>query len=142
MFSENAFSTIERMQILFYFKHILNMIKVKIYQRIPAPVSSTLEAKTECWLRIELAEWKHVVIIEIYNRGSPYEQRLSNTELYVYGSTPTENRQLCDIIVDGGFDYLKRVCKEPLFGKGVELYQPRTGQERIINIHEVIVHGN
>ena len=97
--------------------------------------------EAETWLRIDLAEWKHVVLIEIYNRIN-YSQRLSNTELYVYGESPSKNRQLCDIIVDGGFDHLKRVCKEPLFGKSVELYQPRTGQDRVINVCEVIVHGN
>ena len=107
-------------------------------------VHSTID-QSENWLRVDFAEWKHVGIIEVYNRitDSSFEvtQRLSNTELYVFGATPDENRQLCYIIEDGGHSHFKQICKEPLFGKGVELYQPPNGQVRVLNLCEVVVYG-
>ena len=104
------------------------------------------EGQSENWLRVDFAEWKHVGIIEVYNRinsinSLEVKQRLSNTELYVFGATPDENRQMCYIIEDGGHNHFKRICKEPLFGKGVELYQPPNGQVRKLNLCEVVVYG-
>lgn len=106
-------------------------------------IHSLFDNEIENWLRIDFEEWKHVGIIEVYNRikNLNIKKRLSNTELYVFGATPDENRQICYIIEDGGFDHFKRTCKKPLFGKGVELYQPPNGQGRILNLCEVIVYG-
>ena len=94
------------------------------------------------WLRIDFGEWKHVMFVEIHNRK--YDQaKISNSEIYVYGENPTENRQLCAIIIDGNHPVFYLPCSKKLYGKGIELYYPQqpTNEFRVIHICEMIVLG-
>ena len=97
------------------------------------------------WLRIDFGGWKNVGFVEVHNRNIPgrldISRRLSNTMFYVYGESPTENRQLCAEIGDGGFYVFYLPCKKYLYGKGLEVFQPITGSKRYLNLCEVIVLG-
>ena len=83
--------------------------------------------------------------LEVHNRNKggrlDLARRLSNTVFYVYGESPTENRQLCAEIGDGGFFVFYLPCKKYLYGKGLEILQLNTGSTRYLNLCEVIVLG-
>ena len=97
------------------------------------------------WFRINFGDWKHVQFVEIHNRITldvSLMKRLSNTKVYVYGETPTDNRRLCGEIVDGVNKVHYMVCKnQPLLGKGIELFQHDIGINRALNLCEVVVLG-
>ena len=102
------------------------------------------EQTSSQWLRIEFGGWKHAGFVEIHNPHTTnigVMQRLSNSFLYVYGENPTDNRQICAEIVDGGNRILNLPCVKTLYGKGIELYLPYKGQPRILHICEIIVLG-
>ena len=97
------------------------------------------------WLRIDFGGWKHVGFVEIHNRNYngnlDVMRRISNSFVYVYGESPTENRQLCAEIVDGGFKVFNLPCIKTLYGKGLELYQTDLGYDRWLHVCEIIVLG-
>ena len=87
-----------------------------------------------------------MLFVEIRNRNNIYNQhnmeRISNTQLYVYGESSMDNRQFCAEIIDGNYLVFNLPCVKPLYGKGIELYYPPVNQEvRTIHICEIIVLG-
>lgn len=88
------------------------------------------QTTSDAWIRIDLPEWRYVVFFEIYNRHL-FRDRLSNAEFYVFGANPGKNRQFCNRIENGDGIFFKRMCKKPLYGKGVELSQPPNADQFI-----------
>ena len=98
----------------------------------------------EQWLRIDFGGWKHAMFVEIHNGVNSYwTTHISNSQIYVYGETPTENRQLCAKIVDGNHEVFYLPCVKTLYGKGIELYYPpiEGSAGRTMAICEIIVLG-
>lgn len=97
----------------------------------------------EQWLRIDFGGWKHAQFVEIHNRDHIETQyRISNSEIYIYGETPTENRQLCTKIIDGNHPVFYLPCVKTLYGKGMELYLlPHNNAPRILQVCQIIVLG-
>ena len=95
------------------------------------------------WLRVDLKEYYYIKFVTVHNKLTHDNQksRLSNTEIYVFGDTPTTNRNLCTTIINGVPDEFFLVCNEVLYGKGVELYQPANGENRILHICELSIYG-
>ena len=97
----------------------------------------------EQWLRIDFGGWKHAMFVEIHNGREWMLSYISNSQIYVYGETPTENRQLCAKIVDGNHKVFYLPCVKKLYGKGIELYYPpiEGSAGRTMAICEIIVLG-
>ena len=94
------------------------------------------------WLRIDFGGWKHAQFVEVHNRitSISYMRRMSNTQFYVYGKSPTDNRQFCTEIVDGKDQIYYLPCVKTLYGKGLEMFYPYPG-DRSIMVCEIIVLG-
>ena len=85
-----------------------------------------------------------MMFVEIRNRNTVTfsMERISNSQLYVYGESFMDNRQLCAEIIDGAHLVFNLPCAKTLYGKGIELYYPPVNQvQRLIHICEIIVLG-